>query len=126
MTVIRGPFGKKLTVKRMTTPGAYIDGMWRDGKWQSFEITASLQPMMERDFLLLPEGDRFKDVRKIYTDAKLLVGNEGRTLASDLVCIDGEDYQVRKVEDWTNHLSLTHFKVILVRDNRNDEPPQAG
>lgn len=122
MSVISAAFGKKFTVKRMTTQGSYVDGYYVGGKITAFEIQASLQPMNERDYLLLDEGDRTKDVRKIYTTTKLVVGSQNKLSASDVVCIDGEDYQVRKIEDWSNHLSLKHFKVILVRDNRNDEP----
>lgn len=122
MNVISLPFKKELSAKRMTTAGVYVNGLWVDGKWQAFKFYASLQPMGPRDFQLLPEGDRFKDTRKLYTETKLLVGSVNKKQAADLVCIDGEWYQVRQVEDWNNHLNLKHYKVIVIRDLKSNEP----
>lgn len=117
------PFARDVKVIRMGSQGHYdSQGMYVPGKDQSFTIKGSIQPVSGREMQFLPDGMRAREVYKFYTDTKLAVVSEDKSKAADRLVIDGKKFEVVTVEDWSRHLNLTHYKCMIVRDNREDEP----
>jgi hypothetical protein len=95
-----------ITITRMAA-GTYVAGRYVPGTDQDFDASANIQPLSGKELLQLPEGDREKEVKKIYT-AFALQNGDGVTRA------DGIRYEVQAVEDWTA-FHQPHFKARLVR-----------
>lgn len=107
----------------MSGQGGYdSQGMFVPGTSQTFTIIASIQPLNGREMQMLSEGSRARETFKVYTDTKLRTVSEQGSYAADRVEINGEWFEVMSVIDWSHHLALTHYKIIVQRDNRNDEP----
>ncbi len=124
--IVTGAFARKVKVKRIQK-GAYdSQGIYVAGKTQTFDIQASVQPLGGKEMQYLSEGTRFKEGLKLYTDTKLRVVSEDKSAPADRVVIDGIEYEVSSVQDWSQHLTLKHYKVIVLRDNRQDEPTTPG
>ena len=116
------PFAEPMRVRRMSGQGGYdSQGMFVPGTYQTFTITASVQPLNGREMQFLSEGTRNRETFKVYTDMKLRPVSERGSQSADRVEINGEWFEVISVIDWSHHLALTHYKVIVQRDNRNDE-----
>lgn len=71
-------------------------------------ITVSIQPMNEADLINLPEGDREKDIHKIYCTTTLLV--------NDIVVWDEIEYQIKTPpQKWKVSNTLQHYKAFIYR-----------
>lgn len=85
---------EKLPVLR---PGEVV---YRDGKpvkrdYRQFRVLANVQPLGDRELLLVPEGDRQKEQFKLFSQDR----DEALTL-NDLVLRRGKVYVVHGVETW--------------------------
>lgn len=86
-------------------PGATVDTV----------IKASVQPMRGQELAILPEGERQKDQRKVYTLTELRTADQSLQAPPDQLLIDGLAYQVQQVEPWPSVSPLPHFKARVVR-----------
>lgn len=91
--------GGKFNCQRFSG-GSYVSGIYEKGPCTPFEVRASIQPLTAREILNLPEADRTKDHRKMYTVTEMR--------PYDIVFIGPRKYEVRGVEEWDNH-----YKVLL-------------
>lgn len=99
-----------------TTGGSRVKGAWVKGASTELTIQANIQPVMKgTDTLLLPEGDRSKEIIKIYTTSELLSRKEGASpVDGDIIEYDGKSFEVMRVISYKMGI-LNHTKAIAVR-----------
>jgi len=110
LSVIREAAGSYDT----TGPNA---GTWRPGSTSTVLVSGSLQPVTDRDALLLPEGVRQRARHKLYTDPTtdlVTFSVDGQT-RGDVVEVDGERLQVWGVRGYAGAL-LNHRRYLLLRE----------
>ena len=95
--------------------GAYSAGVWVPGERASGTIYASVQPVVQgQDMQALPEGRRWSDIVKIYTDTRLKVVDDGDGVQPDFVVHEGWGYEL--VSLFSNRSGvISHYKYIAVR-----------
>lgn len=71
-----------------------------------FSVLASVQPVGGREFRSLPEGRRGDEVRVVYTETALAIG--------DVLTIGGESWETFKAETWTAW-GTTHYRAFVSR-----------
>lgn len=101
-------FGRIIDHTRLAA-GSYVDGYYETGTATTNCITAAVQPLTAKEQALLPEGDRQKGWVKVYTTVPIITG--------DFFLIDGINYEVLKVWDWTANATgrtLRHYKAEAV------------
>jgi hypothetical protein len=64
-------------------------------------MRASIQPMKGYEMMMLPEGLRNSEVKKVYTQTVLQVASEDTQLLGDRLTIDGKTYEIKYREDWS-------------------------
>lgn len=101
------------TVKRRGAVG-YERGVAVVEAPSTFEIQASVQPLGGRELMRLPEGDRERERRLVFTVDALDVTGGGGSKA-DVIVIDGEDWEVTNVEAWP---TFGFFKATVTRVRR--------
>lgn len=104
-------------------PGFYKDGFYQPGRDQAVTVRGSLQPLSPREIKFVEEGDRLKQLFKMYSDAPLLVDNTKTLAGADRVYINGERYKVISVENWDG-TDIPYFKSVLAREP--NQPPGGG
>ena len=113
-------FGRTIEFIRENQAGSYVDGYWvSSGNVTQSSFVASVQNLSPSEVLMLPEGDRQKEWKKLYTTEKLNVQKEGDKFPSDKVIIDGRVFDVMKVQNYTDHqaMSITYYRADVVLDN---------
>lgn len=112
------PFANTETIT-VTRPqgGSIVDYNWVEGTPLVFNITGSVQPIRGAELQRMPEGLREKELRRVYTETELF--------NNDTVTIDGQDYQVEEVDDYSRHGFLAHYRVI-VRRNKDEQGGLVG
>lgn len=108
---------KTLEVKRFAA-GSYVKGDYVEGADNTFNITASVQPLRGKEMELLPEARREFQAYKLYSDTQLLTVNTSETKNPDQVKIDGVWHEVLIVQDWQN-IIINHYKIIVSRMSGN-------
>lgn len=99
------------TVKVYRPSGAYVEGVWQEGvDPQPFTIQASVQPLMGRELQALDEGRRQRAAVRLYTEFQLRPVADGKN--PDRLTLDGQDFEVISVEDWTKGGMIPHFKAV--------------
>lgn len=108
--------GQAVVEVTRTVGGSFVKGVWQKGTPTTLHIKANVQPLLKgADLLILPEGDRTKELIKVYTTSPLLQRKEGSTPnEGDLIAWDGKVYEVLKVIAYKMGL-LDHYKAICVR-----------
>lgn len=110
-------FALPVTIKRFS-PGSYVEGKWVDGGEEQFEDRMSIQPLVGKDLLNLPEAQRTKRLMKGYIATELRTSSETGQYRADQVLYDGVWFEVQTVELWKDGIeSLDHWKVILAEAN---------
>lgn len=111
------PFRKPHDVKT-PDPSGYINGEFVDGKYSDSMGYFSVQSIKDtQEIEHLSEGRRIDDFRRLYSDTKLQVSNdggEGDMLQPALVKIDGFWYELTHREPWQNGI-VPHYKYYAVR-----------
>ena len=102
---------------RRTAAGSWgTDGRYNPGGTTDTDITASVQPLSGRDRQKLPEGDRTRHGKKVYTfETSILfrtVDQHGQELADRFV-IGGVVYEAYHVDD--EHPLIPHTRLFLLR-----------
>jgi hypothetical protein len=77
-------------------------GVYGAGATSTFNITAAVVPATPNDLLLLPEGQRTRETRLVFTVTPLQSGGQGMPYDTDHVQIDGETWSCERVERWVN------------------------
>ena len=78
-------------------------------------LPASVQGPEGNDLKTLPEGDRAKEVRKVYVDVDVRAADQHTGVPADQLVIDGLLYEVRKVWPWRADSLIPHYKCLSVR-----------
>jgi hypothetical protein len=100
------------TVSRYAAP-AWVAGVATKATPSTLSIVASVQPVSGREIAALPEGRRANEVRVVYTSTALRT--EGVSGGSaDTISIDGEVWEVFKLETWSAW-SETHYRAFISR-----------
>lgn len=79
-----------------------VRGVYGAGSTSTFNLDAVVVPASGDEILSLPEGSRARETRIVFTTTPLQVGGQGESYGADHVQIDGESWQVEKVERWMN------------------------
>lgn len=114
-------FGATYNVSR-PNPGEYVKGRWVPGSGTTdFDIIASIQPMKPFEVEQQPEGQRSKEMIKIYTVQGLRPTIEAQKVKGDRLSYRGRTYEVQRVETWDFVTDIPHFKAIaaLVEGSAN-------
>ncbi|EIH6462442.1 hypothetical protein [Shigella phage ESh22] len=114
-------------VKRKVSEDGYYNN---DGDWvASQDIVAinckgNIQPYIKGSVkngtqIVLPEGIRLTDTRILFTVAKLRTSDDVDWTESDIVMIDGHEYEVFMTMDWSEQLAHTsHYEYIIIRRDK--------
>lgn len=114
-------------VKRKVSEDGYYNN---DGDWVASEdiveinCKGNIQPYIKGSVkngtqIVLPEGIRLTDTRILYTVAKLRTSDDVDWTESDIVMIDGYEYEVFMTMDWSNQLAYTsHYEYIIIRRDK--------
>ena len=114
-------------VKRKVSEDGYYNA---DGDWvASQDIVAinckgNIQPYIKGSVkngtqIALPEGIRLTDTRILFTVAKLRTSDDVDWTESDIVIIDGHEYEVFMTMDWSEQLAHTsHYEYIIIRRDK--------
>lgn len=108
-------FGSTYTVRRYEA-GHYDRGRWVAGtSYTDMYIVASIQPLTGKERELLPEGERTKEVIRIYTKYGLRQAMEQQNVKGDRVTYKGRAYEVRRVDTWDFDFDgMAHIKALAV------------
>jgi hypothetical protein len=99
-------YDEKVRVERVGCV-QYVDGKPQRSESTTFEIQCHTQPLKGIDLLLVPEGDRTKDQRWLWTRAQLQI--------KDVIFRQESRYQIQTVEAWQGFI-----KVRMVRIDTGD------
>jgi hypothetical protein len=114
-------------VKRKVSEDGYYNN---DGDWvASQDIIAinckgNIQPYIKGSVkngtqIVLPEGIRLTDTRILFTVAKLRTSDDVDWTEADIVMIDGHEYEVFMMMDWSEQLAHTsHYEYIIIRRDK--------
>ena len=104
-----------LTLKRPSTVGGYVDGVWQDATTSDVVIQANIQPLKEAELLILPESDRSRQWWKVYSASEIRMDKQGTSgWAADEFVYQGDRYKVMKVENTAMGI-LNHYKALAAR-----------
>jgi len=92
-----------ITISRKAE-GTYVNGHPVDGTETNLTIKANVQPLTGDEILQLPEADRQKDVRKLFSSSEILY--------NDIVTYKSKNYEVQRVRDFSDH-RLPHYKGFM-------------
>jgi hypothetical protein len=87
--------------------GSYVMGRFVPGAAQALDARGNIQPLSGKELQQLSEGDRQREVKKIYTAFALENGDV-------VIRADGMRYEVQAVQNWTA-FALPHYKALLMR-----------
>jgi hypothetical protein len=89
------------------------DGRYVPGASTSSTIAASVQPATDEDLQTLPEGERTRQAKRVYTATELRCASQHSDWQSDRLTIDSVSYEVRRVD--RERKVLPHYRAIVVR-----------
>ena len=101
------------TWRRFAAGSAGTDGRFVEGSITTSTLRGSLQPATGDDLQTLPEGDRTKRVRVLYTATALRTVSQADRTSADQVTVDGDWFEVREVQPYGT-TALAHTRAILV------------
>lgn len=91
------------------------NGRWTPGAATSTTIEASVQPASGKVLATLPEGERSRDPRTIFTFDPLRVASQFDGTDADRLTIDGASYEVRELTDWRTAAPIAHYEALALR-----------
>lgn len=89
-----------------------VTGHYEEGACTSFTFKANVQPSSGKTLDQLPEGDRIKQPKTLFTTTQLKL--------NDFVEYNDEKYEVRIVKDYSIYCT-NHYEVIMIRLQDQDE-----
>lgn len=106
-----------LSIQRTDT-GSYVNGRFVAGALDPFDAIASVQQATPNEIKLLPEGRRDSETITVYTEIELRATDQGpNQTKGDVFVYLNKTWEVHKVENWTTHKKLKHFKSIAVKQD---------
>lgn len=108
-------FGRDIVVTRNASTVTFVDGYAQDpGGDTTLTVRASVQPMTPEDLEQLPEGSDTSEMLKLYTIVKLLPRQGNPPKKGDFFVVDGKNYEVISVKNYTAHnaMNIFYYKVI--------------
>jgi hypothetical protein len=108
--------GQVEIVIRRSVGGTWVRGVYTPNPTTPTAIKANIQPILKStDTLLLPEGDRSREMVKVYTTFELFQRREGDSpTQGDTFVFDGKTWEVMKTIGYKMGV-LNHYKSICVR-----------
>ena len=105
----------EITINR-SSGGSWVKGVYRPNATTPLVIKANIQPVLKStETMLMPEGDRSKEMVKVYTTVPLVQRTEGANpTQGDTFVFDGKTWEVMKVISYKMGI-LNHTKSICVR-----------
>lgn len=88
-----------LTVKR-TSAGSYVDGIYVSASESIFKSLMSPQQPTAKQLLVLPEGQRDKDIMMFISKKPLRTLSDRDNQMADIVVFKGRDYEIIQLADW--------------------------
>lgn len=79
--------------------GGFVDGKWTEGSPSTYSIRIADQPPAPRDLERLPEGERTKEFRSVWTRAVLRTADETAKTSADELTFKGGTWKVVAVFD---------------------------
>lgn len=102
------------------------DIVWKDGRpvWNNelaLKFRGNVQPMMAKDLLLVPEGDRLKEQLWVWTnnDGKCGAGNSIEV--NDMMVRLNVNYQVQSTENWGSYTRSRMMRIDVGPDRTPGE-----
>jgi hypothetical protein len=104
------------------------DGRWDEGASTSSAMRVSFQPASQQVLATLPEGERNRDPRMIWTSpsTELRALSQYAGTVADRVGINGAIYEVREVWDYRTTHPIPHCQALLVRYQEPDATLRGG
>ena len=106
-------FNEQITVRRFRA-GGYVGGRHRGGAEREFTLSASVQPMTAFENVQEFGGRRVDGDYVVFTKEPLMTTNEIEKTRADRIVWQGQEYEVKLVQDWQN-LRLRHYESIVKR-----------
>lgn len=105
----------EITVNR-SSGGTWVKGVYKPNASVAVVMKANIQPVLKStETMLMPEGDRSKEMVKVYTTSALVQRTEGvAPTQGDTFVFDGKTWEVMKVISYKMGI-LDHWKSICVR-----------
>ena len=120
-SLIKSMNGVEYSVRR-STAGVYVAGAWVESATTTVTVLASKQAVGGYDIQRLPEGDRTKQVIKLYSADELKIHDERTGSAADVITVDSIDYEVKTCEHWSSYWKAMATKV---EDALTPDPEEA-
>lgn len=77
------------------------DGFWVDSPETAIFVEANVQPLNDRDLMLMPESERTKEWIKIYSASEIRQAKEGPSgYEADFVVWEGELFRVMRAKNY--------------------------
>ncbi len=101
----------------------YVDGVVVPGATSTFTIAAVVASTSGRDLKRLPEGRSSTDMQTIYTPTTLYVGAQNGNYESDLVSLNGDQWEVQFADVWPSATGADGYcQAIVQRPNVGTQP----
>ena len=89
------------------------NGAWVQGAAATTTIYGSPQPATDEDMQSLPEGERRRSGKRVYTPTALHTVDQVAGKSADVLTIDGVAWQVRRCD--RQRSVIPHYKAIATR-----------
>ncbi len=107
-------FGKPYTVTRRASNGT-DRGRALPTTNSTIPIIAAVQPATGRDLDQLPELQRSHESKVVFTITQLMIAEEGGAFLSDVISIDGRDWQIQHLETWKSSIEESNYFRAIVQ-----------
>lgn len=97
-------------VIRSNSDGQMIDGIYQPGTVEEIEITVSSQDLNGKEVMLLPEGDRTKNTKKIYILGE--INTNYFPAKNDKIKLGSVVYKVTQIQSFLKRMG--YYKVVGV------------
>lgn len=116
MSILNGFNTESLGVRRFAA-GTRTKGRYTRGTQSSINIDAVAMPINGKERLLLPEGERNREIIKIYSESEFFTADELNNKSADIVTWKGKEYEIINVSDWnnSNFPDLSHYRCLAAK-----------
>jgi len=102
-----------ITLRTFAASNDYTGGVYAPGAPTDTIISGSVQPLEGKDRQLLPEGERHRDGKKVYTKTALSPVDQYLATNAQHLIIDTIEYEVHNVKQQRS--VIPHFKALVLR-----------